>query len=170
MVLLAVNPTNVFVYWEVDGLKRKLICEHFHSNWVNLLFFLQLHDVTDIYFNGHNAHTTRRVQVHADADSWYIHDIQPGRHYLADFGTTTLQGQFFSISRSNVVKTPPERSFRRTEGLNEFAPLRTSTGTGVITVAEQTLIGQEVASAACPVQSLPPYPHEFDGYRVGGRG
>lgn len=107
LVLMVKEPTTLFAYWEVNELRKRLVSEHFQAEWTNLSFDLQVYDVTDIQFDGYNAHKVDRVAVHPNGDHYYLHHLHPRRRYLVDFGTTTLSGRFFTILRSNVVETPP---------------------------------------------------------------
>ncbi|HWJ02045.1 MAG TPA: DUF4912 domain-containing protein, partial [Verrucomicrobiae bacterium] len=52
LVLLVKDPATIFAYWEVNDLRKRLIREHFQADWLELPFFLQLYDVTDIRFDG----------------------------------------------------------------------------------------------------------------------
>ncbi len=106
LVLMVRNPHTLFAYWELADWQRALVCRHFQSDWSQLSFYLQLYDVTDIIFDGQNAHQTRRIPVFSDANRWYIHDVEECRNYVLDFGTTTLSGSFFSLLRSSPVRTP----------------------------------------------------------------
>jgi hypothetical protein len=151
LVILAKEPRTIHAYWEVDSLHKRLICEHFNSDWANLPFFLQVYDVTDIYFNGQNAHEKRLVQVHPYADNWYVHGLLPNRNYVVDFGTTTLNRQFFAILRSNVTQMPKEQS--------EITPQ--------LGVRFSTFVaGSEDESTHFPHGGTVPYEIEFDGYDV----
>lgn len=107
LVLMVKEPTILFAYWEVNELRKRLVSEHFQTEWTNLPFYLQVYDVTDIQFDGYNAHAVDRVAVHPNGDNYYLHHLQPQRRYLVDLGTTTLAGRFFTILRSNVVEMPP---------------------------------------------------------------
>ncbi|WP_054969515.1 DUF4912 domain-containing protein [Alicyclobacillus ferrooxydans] len=171
LVLLVKEPTTLHAYWEVDDPKRELVTKHFQSQWTDLPFFLQLYDVTDIHFNGYNAHSTIRIPVPPDADNWYVHGVQPLRRYLMDFGTTTWNGDFFTILRSNTVGTPPKQTYRHPSGQVQFAPLASKSAHNASSVQNSAL-----ESAQCnrlsenPSGSPRPYPDEFDGYTVRTRG
>lgn len=112
LMLMVKDPTTIFAYWEVDATRRALISEHFKSAWSNLPLYLQLYDVSDRIFNGENAHSVRRIQVHPDSDNFYIHDVESQRYYILDLGTLTLSGTFFSILRSNALQMPPQQTFQ----------------------------------------------------------
>jgi|GEM_PF-6170850 len=106
MKLMCKNPTTLFVYWELTDWQRNLVAQHFQSQWHKLPFFLSVYDVTNVIFNGYNAHSVRTLAVHPDAQNWYIHSLNPGRRYLVTFGTTTVRGDFFAIVQSNTVQMP----------------------------------------------------------------
>lgn len=120
LVLMVKEPTCVFAYWYADEIRKNLVCGHFQSAWSQLPFFLQLYDVTDIHFNGDNAHSVRQIRVYPESDNWYIHHVEPRRRYMVDFGTTTLAGRFFTILRSNIVETPPDPHYRQYESYVQF--------------------------------------------------
>lgn len=107
MVGLPINPTSLFVYWEVDSDTRLMIAEHFVSGWNELPFYLCLYDVTDCWFDGHNAPLVERPGVPSEADNWYFHSLSPHRNYMVDLATTTIHNHLFSIYRSNVISLPP---------------------------------------------------------------
>lgn len=172
LVLLVKEPTTVHVYWEVDEQKQQLVAKHFQSRWSDLPFFLQLYDVTDIDFNGYNAHRTLRIQVPPDADNWYIHDVEPQRRYLVDFGTITWNGDFFTILRSNTAGTPSERTYQHAYGPVKFEPLTRNVKSDSTTVSNHHPESvQAVRLSQDKAGSARPYPGEFDGYTVRtGRG
>lgn len=106
LAALVRDPATLFVYWEVSVERRRLISRHFDAAWHDLRFYLHTHDVTDVIWNGENAHETRAFEVTPDADAWYVRNLQPGRDYIVDFGVFTPGGQPFVILRSEAVSTP----------------------------------------------------------------
>jgi hypothetical protein len=187
LAILVKDPRTIHAYWEVSHLRKRLICEHFQSDWSKLPFFLQVYDVTDIYFNGLNAHSKRLIQVHPLADNWYIHDVLPNRNYIVDYGTTTIHGQFFSILRSNVAKVPAEHSEITPMPGIRFGAIRTSVLDSAASgypgynghSNQNGQVGQDGQSdhadsnTAVPVSTAQilqdgtaPYAAEFDGYSV----
>lgn len=164
LVLMAKDPGTLFAYWEVQDLRKKLVSEHFQTDWNHLPFFLQLYDVTQIDFNGYNASTTRQIQVHPDSDNYYIHDVQPGRRYMADFGTTTITGNFFAIIRSNIVETSPRPVGRTSEPLIRF---------GALDQAQEEVKDSPLTQrvewkkpAILPLIPNEPWSDRFDGYTL----
>jgi hypothetical protein len=100
------DPYTIFVYWEVSEERKRLVSRHFGAPWRDLRFFLRVHDVTDVLWNGENAHETRTFGVAPDADSWYVRELQPGRDYIVDFGLWTSAGQPFVVLRGKPAETP----------------------------------------------------------------
>lgn len=127
LVAMVKEPRTLFAYWEVNEPRKQLIMEHFQSDWNHLPFYLVVQDVTDLQFNGSNAHDTILIEVHPRAESWYIHGVTPGRRYLIDFCTTTLGGQRFAILRSNIVETPPLLEGNRLEPQLMFSTVHQET-------------------------------------------
>lgn len=147
------DPTSLFAYWEVSNVRKQLICAHFQCEWTKLPFYLRIHDVTDIVFDGQNAHFTRTIAVQPTSTHWYIHAVDPGRKYLAQLCTTTFEQHFFVLLHSNVIETPrlakassePQIRFRSTK-------------------QQQPTFESE--SRKRTVSPRTPYPAEFDGYSV----
>lgn len=108
LILLVREPTSLFAYWEIDDNRKKILSDHFRQEWAGLPLFIKLHDVTDIIFDGNNAHSTRTNQVHPNSDNWYFHNVQPGRHYIVEISALTSSNSFLTILRSNTVGTPPK--------------------------------------------------------------
>ncbi len=154
------QPGTVFVYWEVDEFRKSLICEHFQTTWDNLPFYLHLCDVTDVLYDGSNAHSVRSIQVHPHSDHWYIHNVSPGRWYVVDFGTTTSQGQFFCILRSNAVEVPHWPPFNKFEPCIRFSPVA---GQNDLVVWRNSA-GRVENSNSEELNRRWPYEEQFDGY------
>jgi len=46
------------------------------------------------------------IEIHGGANNWYIEVANPPRSYRVDIGYRSRAGQFFTLTRSNVVTTP----------------------------------------------------------------
>ena len=67
---------------------------------------LRVYDVSNIIFNGFNAHRFFDIQINDYASSWYVDTDGPGRAWCVDLGLMLPDGRFITILRSNVVQTP----------------------------------------------------------------
>ena len=106
LILQVRDPRWIYAYWEIrnqtlDGFKNRLGDDFYHSRRV-----LRVYDVTNISFNGKNAHSFFDIQINEYANSWYIDTNGPGKSWCVDLGLMLPDGRFITILRSNVVKTP----------------------------------------------------------------
>ncbi|MGA2090370.1 MAG: DUF4912 domain-containing protein [Endomicrobiales bacterium] len=106
IVIMPRDPVWFFAYWEVsqgtiDETRGRIGVEKFNSSrWV-----LRVYDVTDINFDGKNAH--RFFDIFVDrAETWYVNAGEMNRSWCVDLGLVTADGSFIAIVRSNIVKMP----------------------------------------------------------------
>ena len=105
--LMTRDPWWVYSYWEVrneveEETRRKI--EKSGARPVKSI--LRVYDVTDINFNGHNAHRYFDIGLSGSASNWYIHVEHPNRSWCVDIGILADNGHFYTLARSNVVRTP----------------------------------------------------------------
>lgn len=107
VVALPRDPHWLFSYWEIsEGLRSLFRRQHGPAVWEEGRLVLRVHDVTDLLFDGTNAHRTWDVGV-GEARTWYVHVEGPERDYCLDLGLAMPDGRFLLLARSNVVRTPP---------------------------------------------------------------
>ena len=103
VVLLVVDPSFVFTYWEVtnDSLRRSLE-QAGHAGKLTLRFY-------DISQTG-TTHGSRfwDVEVFDRLGNWYLRLANPEQRLCLDIGVKNAAGEFFTISRSNIMKLPPQ--------------------------------------------------------------
>ena len=107
IVLLARDPWWVFAYWEIrkdkeDEARRKIES----SGDSPAKSILRVYDVTNINFNGKNAHSFFDIDLQGLANSWYINVGLPEKSWIVEIGILTKKGNFYLLARSNAVKTP----------------------------------------------------------------
>jgi len=107
IVLLVRDPWWLHAYWEVsiekqDELRRNLGNDLYNRSKT----VLRVYDVTDIIFNGKNAHSHFDLEIKGAADNWYIDVGKPNRSWCVDIGLLTPDNKFFLFARSNMVRTP----------------------------------------------------------------
>jgi hypothetical protein len=131
IVLQVRDPWWLHCYWEItpntwDRLKQSLK-ELFHS----AKKVLRVYDISQIIFDGKNAHRFFDIEINKEATSWYIDVGGSGRSWCIDYGLKLPNGEFITILRSNTVATPldgpswitdeewmvPEEMFGRLYGL-----------------------------------------------------
>lgn len=106
MVLLVRDPWWIYAYWEIKDstwgkFKSELKDEFYKAKRV-----LRVYDVSNIIFNGLNAHKFFDIQIREFANNWYIDVGTPGRSWCVDLGLILSDGKFINLVRSNVVEAP----------------------------------------------------------------
>ena len=108
IVLLARDPWWLHTYWDISQEKIDqvvgLLPDHEKGG---LRWVLRVYDVTGVKsFNGHNAHRYFDVDVHLEANNWYVNVNEHEREWCIDIGLLNAQGKFFLVARSNIIKAP----------------------------------------------------------------
>jgi uncharacterized protein len=102
LVTQLVSNHKLISNWEIATWQKKLSASYFDQ--INQeIIILRLYDVTDIYFNGSNAHSSYEFRLKKDTTNWTIKGIKQGRSYLTEIGYKVNQNQYFPILRSNAV-------------------------------------------------------------------
>ncbi|MBI5481469.1 MAG: DUF4912 domain-containing protein [Deltaproteobacteria bacterium] len=116
IVLLPRDPQWLYSYWDVTN-------EHKQAARIRggLFLCLRLYDVTDVIFDGSNAHAMWEQEVHELARNWYLHVPSPGRRYCLEIGYRGGEGQWLPLARSNTVPAPVDRPAERIQ--DEFVTI-----------------------------------------------
>lgn len=108
IVLLVRDPFWVFTYWDFSQETFQEVSRLMGGKSGVMKPVLRVYDVTDLDFNGKNAHWSFDVDVFLDARSWYVNVGIPSRSYLVDLGLLDEHGNFYLIARSNLVRAPKD--------------------------------------------------------------
>jgi len=107
IVLLVRDPWWAFTYWEIRKDKEdEIVGKIVKSGDSPEKSILRVYDITDINFNGKNAHSFFDIELKGLANNWYLNVGVPGRAWIVDIGIITKRGEFYVLARSNVAKTP----------------------------------------------------------------
>lgn len=105
IVLLPRDPYWAFSYWEISEDTKSKLKKQWGQNALSRLV-LRVYDVTDIRFDGTNAHRFFDIHINESADNWYVNVPDVNRNWCVDLGIILADGRFIMIARSNVVKMP----------------------------------------------------------------
>ncbi|MCM8778509.1 MAG: DUF4912 domain-containing protein [Candidatus Omnitrophica bacterium] len=107
IVLLVRDPWWLHAYWEINREKemelRQTLGEDLYRRSKHIL---RVYDITDIDFDGTNAHSYFDIEITGGADNWYIDVGKPNRTWCVDLGLLIPERKFLLICRSNIVRTP----------------------------------------------------------------
>jgi hypothetical protein len=107
IVILARDPWWIFSYWEVRRDKEEEMVRKIESSGDAVeKSVLRVYDITDVNFNGRNAHSYFDIDLKGLATTWYINVGQPDRSWVVDIGIVSKKGNFYTLARSNIIKTP----------------------------------------------------------------
>jgi len=108
IVLQVRDPWWLHAYWEITHAAYQRLQERLRETFHSAKRVLRVYDISQIIFNGTNAHRFFDIEVSPDANNWYIDTAGPGRSWCTDFGLRLPNGEFITIVRSNTVHTPIE--------------------------------------------------------------
>jgi hypothetical protein len=106
VVLLAVNPYLVHVYWGIAARDQEELGRVFSRLGPRARPVLRFYDVTHVSFEGTNTPSWFEVEITLGAGSWYVHLESPAKAYCVDLGFRAEEGGFRRLARSNVAETP----------------------------------------------------------------
>ncbi|MFC1596048.1 DUF4912 domain-containing protein [Candidatus Margulisiibacteriota bacterium] len=107
-VLMVRDPNWLYSYWEInDDTVSTIINRIGEKVYAQCVTILRSYDVTDVVFDGVNAHSFADVNV-GDADRWYLHVPDANRSYCIEVGYLTPDGKFIAAVRSNTITAPRE--------------------------------------------------------------
>lgn len=106
IVLQTRDPWWIHTYWELTMATRDRLIGEFGNQFSAARPTLRVYDVSNIIFDGTNAHRFFDIEIKFEAMNWYIDVGGPGRSWCVDLGIRLSDGRFITIVRSNVVSTP----------------------------------------------------------------
>jgi hypothetical protein len=105
-VLLPRDPVWIYIYWEISQNMKDSLAGKFGADFNPSSTVLRIYDVTDIQFDGSNAHRYFDVAVNGSALSWYVNVGEFNRSWCADVGYILKNGTFVAVARSNSAIMP----------------------------------------------------------------
>ena len=106
VVLLAVNPYLVHIYWGIAARDQEELGRVFSRLGPRAQPVLRFYDVTHGSFEGTSAPSCFDVEITLGAGNWYVHLESPAKAYCVDLGFRIEGGGFRRLARSNVAETP----------------------------------------------------------------
>ncbi|HEY9839505.1 MAG TPA: DUF4912 domain-containing protein [Candidatus Obscuribacterales bacterium] len=103
LVALPIDPYRFYVYW--DFAEETL---YDVRSWLaeENPFLMRIYDVSELVFNGSNAHNSWEAPCHPLVREWYLNAPVNGRDLIVELGVRQATG-FRSILRSNTIYVPP---------------------------------------------------------------
>jgi hypothetical protein len=106
VVLLPVEPYLIHAYWDVTHNDIEKAKQRLGDDYRKSQAILRFYDVTNIIYDGTNAHGFFDVDIDLQSQNWYVDLWSPDKSYFVDLGFKTRDGFFLPVARSSVAKTP----------------------------------------------------------------
>ncbi len=110
LTLTLTSPNRVVCQWELEEWFLQAIQHMFQTPINQTAYDLRLYDVSDIIFNGSNAHHMHSFKVPTNSHYWFVKGLRRNRSYICEIGFLTEQQSFFPLLRSNPIHTPYEQA------------------------------------------------------------
>jgi hypothetical protein len=104
LVLMPRDPWWVFAYWDISAQLLSTVLQSVGLQKYHAV--IRLYDVTDIQFNGSNAHRCENHKIRLEQEGVYLKVPEPGRHYMAEIGLQLELGSFLPLVRSALCEQP----------------------------------------------------------------
>ncbi|TRZ49263.1 DUF4912 domain-containing protein [bacterium] len=168
IILQVRDPWWIHAYWEVTQRTIDRLKDELKDDFHKAKRLLRVYDVSNIHFNGKNAHRFFDIAISEYANNWYIDTGGPGRSWCVELGLLLPGGRFIMIVRSNVVQTPtegpswitdeewmiPEDMFARLYGMGFGFGRSSPVGKGWQQKIKREFISSGIASMASPVKKM----------------
>jgi uncharacterized protein len=98
------STNKLSLFWNVSELPLKFIRFYFNHQSHELIHVMRIYDVTDILFNGQNAHQYFEIAISYEQGNWTVKGISPNRNYIVEIGIKFSENEYFPLLRSNCVE------------------------------------------------------------------
>jgi uncharacterized protein len=116
LVSKMVASNKMASFWNIAEWQKELVTSYFNMDVSQRPIVLRIYDVTDIIFNGSNAHDFFEFYIPGNKTYWFIKGIHSNRNYLTEIGYRLNDQRFFPILRSNtIIGQPSKGSFSTIE-------------------------------------------------------
>lgn len=93
-----ISPSRIMLIWEVTETPGSFIRLYFNKRIEDLVQVVRVYDVTDIIFNGNNAHHYYEIAVPFTNGYWVIKGLIANRSYIAEIGVKFNENVFSQFS------------------------------------------------------------------------
>ncbi|MBM7651636.1 DUF4912 domain-containing protein [Neobacillus cucumis] len=100
-----VTPRKILLFWDTSELPKKIIERFFNQKFEDHVTVIRIYDVTEILFNGKNAHHFNEITVPYQSGHWFIKGLAQNHSYISELGLYVADNQFFPLLRSNCIQT-----------------------------------------------------------------
>jgi uncharacterized protein len=100
-----VSSSKIELFWNASKLPMSVIQFYFNNQFAELTQVMRIYDVSQIIFNGLNAHHFFEIAVPYYQGSWTVKGLEQNRSYIVEIGVKFPDSRFFPLLRSNCIYT-----------------------------------------------------------------
>lgn len=100
LIFTAAQPRLGYLHWCLDPARLEGLRERLGLHAEGARLVVRVYDVTDIIFDGFNAHRTTDVDITGSSGRHYLRIEEPDRNLLAEVGLLLRSGAFHPLARS----------------------------------------------------------------------
>ncbi|WP_251551384.1 DUF4912 domain-containing protein [Neobacillus muris] len=119
-----VSPDKIALFWDTTDLPKKIIQSFFCLRFDDLITVIRIYDVTDINFNGNNAHHFYELAIPYQNGCWLIKGLSGNRWYLSEIGVYLNEKQFFPFFRSGSIQLPNNQHLNAYDSNHELPQVK----------------------------------------------
>jgi hypothetical protein len=118
-----IPPRKAIFFWDSSDLPKQLFQYYFNLSFETSVQVIRIYDVTQIQFNGRNAHHYYDISIPYQQSYWIVKGLFSNRSYLAEIGVKLSNGNFFPLLRSNSIKIPKQENVLHNELFQDISQL-----------------------------------------------
>lgn len=110
LVVLVRDPFWLHAYWELTRRSIDRARAAMGQYWHGAKPVLRLCELTRNGTTNTTTRIVRDIEIHGGVNNWYVDVQDPPKSYQLEVGYLSTVDKFFSLARSNVVRTPQANS------------------------------------------------------------
>ena len=113
IVLFPIEPYALHAFWEISSEDHERVRKRLGKAYGRAKAILRFHDASPSVSESSEPGRFFDVEIEIQAGKWYVSLWSPEKSYVAEVGFMTEKGRFFSLARSETIRTPPAHSSLR---------------------------------------------------------
>jgi len=106
LVVMVRDPYWLHAYWELTRRSVERARAALGQHWHEARPVLRVNQVSPNKTSNAARRVVRDIVIHGGVNNWYVDVQDPPNSFQLEIGYLAADGRFFSMTRSNVVKTP----------------------------------------------------------------
>jgi hypothetical protein len=107
LAVMVRDPYWLHAFWELARPTVERARAALGEEWHGAKPMLRLYEVSELSATMPESETlVRHIEIHGGVNNWYIDVAEPPKAYRLEIGYRAASGRFYTLARSNTVRTP----------------------------------------------------------------